>query len=148
MIKKLILLLIFLPILAHAQAYDRGVFGTESVIAEYDTLGASDDSVASRIVYWRGNQSMRGSLTVWGKMWLLSGDARTMTVKFSPLYENSTSSLGAQQTLGTVTVTDSANYEYNVAGQSWWRYCIGYKLDYVPDATGSQIRIRGRELAK
>ena len=147
----LIFLIVFSAGLAFGQSYDQGVFGTSSAPAEYDTLGATDDSLSSRIVYWPAHFRMRGNHTVWGKMWLLDSTTVNVTIKYTPLYGSTTSSrvdCGTQQTLGTISVADSTKYEYSIPAQTWDKYSKGFVIDYVPAATGRQIRVRGKSMAK
>lgn len=144
----IVLILLIIPILVSAQIYDRGIYyantDSNSVV---DTLAVSDDSL-STVVYWSGWRSMRGSLTIYGEAWLLSGGTRTLTVNLKHLNDINPNDLGTSQTLGTIVVADSTKYEYNVSGQSWWHLAKGYEISFVPDSTTSQVRIKGKELAK
>jgi len=149
--KFLILFLILIPLCLPAQIYDRGIFGTESVILDLDTCAVSDDSLTSRIVNWPQWRSMRGTLKIWGEMWVLSGKVRTFTVNLKPLHDYDTSELGISRELGTITVTDSVKYEFsvgNIGAGDWWDIIKGYQVNFVPDSTTSGVKIKGRELAK
>jgi hypothetical protein len=147
--KFFILFLVILPIIGFSQVYDRGIFyvNTDSN-AVNDTLAISGDSLET-VVYWPGWRSMRGSLTLHGEVYILSGNSpRTITVHIWPLHDTEPNDLGTMQTLGTITVTDSIEFEYNVAGESWWQFMKGYQVSFVPDSTTSQIRHKVKELAR
>ena len=116
---------------ADAQMYDRGLFGTSTLWIEDDTLAVSADSLETKTFTWAW-RSVRGSSLVYGKMWVLTGKVRTITVKFTPYYPDGTLS-GTMRTLGTVTVTDSVKYEYQLANEDWWGICAGGKVSFVPD---------------
>lgn len=153
MFKKLFFILIFLSLsgLSFSQAYDRGIFGTSSSFVEEDTLGASDDSLTSREVFWPGYRSMRGSFTIYGKAWLLSGSSVNIAPKIKLMTDNYSSpkTYSAQQSLGdSITVADSTEINFNVSGETWWQYCKGFEVSLVPAATGSQVRFKLKEMVK
>jgi len=126
--------------------YDRGLFGTSTSWVDDDTLAVSDDSLETKTFTWAW-RSILGSSTIYGKMWVLTGQVRVITVKFTPYYPDGTLS-GTVRTLGTVTVTDSAKYEFGLSNESWWKICAGGKVSFVPDSTTSSVRIKARELTK
>jgi len=138
----IIIFLIMLPLLAFSQQHDRGIFTNN---AQYDTLGSSDDSLEAT-VNWSSWSSMKGSLKIWGKAWLLSGASRTVTVNFRML--NATGIAGDNHSLGDISLTDSSTFEFNVANETWWNVCKGYEVSFVPDATGSSVRFKARELSR
>lgn len=139
-----ILLALAFTVPLFGQARDYGIFTSR---AEYDTLGASDDSLTTT-VEWNNWNKMKGSLKVHGKMWLLTGSSVNITIKFKSINDRFDGDEGLTHTLGTITVADSARYEYTVSAETWWGLLQGYEVHYVPSATGSSVRIRGKELAK
>ncbi len=149
--KQLLFMLLLLPILAISQVQENGLFlhPTSGQITYYDSLGTSDDSLISRSVSWPSWGSMKGGLTINGKMWMQSGTQKTMTIKLTPILSGG--ELGYARTLGTRTVpasADSVSYQYNISGESWWLNCKGFKVSYTPSATGSLIKIKGGQLAR
>jgi len=138
----LLALLFVMP--AFSQDRDYGIFTSK---AEYDTLGATDDSLTTT-VSWKNWKMMEGALKIHGKMWLLSGSSVNITVKFKPINDILDGDEGKTYTLGTLTVADSTRYEYVISAQSWWGPLQGYEVHFVPSATGSATRIRAKELGK
>lgn len=142
-------------VIANAQINDQGIFGTQSTPVNYDTLATDADTLASRVVYWNGWRSKRGSLSIYGKFWMLSGTSKTITVKWAPLLRYASASdyhldddAASWQTLGTKTFSDSVKYNYVVSAQSYWQFLKGFQLLYIVSAQGSQIRAEGRELSR
>lgn len=148
--KKLIfilpILLLFLSV-ANGQIYDQGIFGTATASTFYDTCGVGTDSLVSLEKYhaWR---AMRGSLTLHGKCWILSGQVRTFTATLFPLYASDEEYGPNKISLGTITVTDSVTWAFNVSGNTAWHLMKGYFVSFVPDSTTSSTRFKAGELYK
>lgn len=131
---------------ANSQAYSRGLFGTATAVVDFDTLAASADSLETRTYTWAW-RSMQMESTVYGEVWVLTGQVRDIIIKFTPYYPNGEFG-GTAHLLDTLTVTDSLNYEFHLSNQDWWGLCSGGKVSFVPDSTTSSLRIVARELTK
>lgn len=151
--KRAILMVMIFAAIAVGQSYEWGVFGTSTAIEDTANCTVGTDSVQSRLVTWPGWFRMIGNHTLSGRLKILSGNTpRTFTVKyqhyFGSVTTTDTDDLGSQHTLGTVTVSDSIKYEYNIPGQTWDKYAKGFMLTFVPDSTTSATEIKCTSMAK
>ena len=133
---------------AQAQIYNIGIFGTDAAQANLDTLASADSVLTSRDINWStGWKAMLGSFRAYGYVKKLAGDNQTMTVSFLPLLDTDFFSPDTI-TLGTIALTDSTAFDYDVSGESAWGLCQGGKFIFTFPLSGTQAKIYGRYKAK
>ena len=130
----------------YSQAQSDKLFGTDAAPSLYDTLSNTVTVDTTRSILFKYPLLLDGSLTISGKVWLLSGTGETITLT---MYLWNEDQWGPGHTLGTISapasVGDSVSYDFKVAGTSWWTYCDGYKIHYsVPGSNTHQTRIKAR----
>ena len=143
-----VILMTFILYKVNAQALNAPLFGSETTPVLTDTITNADSIVTSRTVEFRMPISMKGGLTLSGEVKKLTGTAVNIDVTMRMLVDAATSKYGEVHTVGTITApTDSLDWDFNIAGLSWWTGCDGYEVIFTEASAGTytvQIEARGK----
>ncbi|TVM01821.1 MAG: hypothetical protein CV087_10345, partial [Candidatus Brocadia sp. WS118] len=141
--KKILFLfvLLFAFSLSAQQLQNEFLFGTAASPVNFDTLTAADSIAVSRSITYSTYLDVKGGVTIWGNVELVSGTFSALTVQAAMLH-GSEYTAGPFHSVGTIDTADV--YDFSLSRLSWWGPNRGFVVKYIAQDTSTAIyRVTG-----
>jgi len=141
--KKILFLfvLLFAFSLSAQQLQNEFLFGTAASPVNFDTLTAADSVATSHAITYSVFLDIKGGVTIWGNVELVSGTFSALTVQAAMLHGSEYTS-GPFHSVGTIDTADV--YDFSLSRLSWWGPNRGFVVKYIAQDTSTAIyRVTG-----
>ena len=123
------------------------MFGTDDDPVKLDTL-VNADTVTTRTIIFKDPEEMGGSISVSGKLRLLSGATVTVTPEWARGYDKYPLDLGPWHSMTDITTTDSTEYELDISSEPSWQFGWGYAVRYRTASGSQQTEVKSVESSR
>jgi len=136
--KKLLFLfaLLFAVSLSAQNLQNEKLFGTAASPVDFDTLTADSLTAISRNITYSTYLDVKGGVTIWGDVELVSGTFSTITVTAAML-NGEDYRVGPYHTVGTIDTADV--WDFSLSRLSWWGPNRGFRVKFTAQDTTTAV---------
>lgn len=133
-----------------SQVQDEPLFGTFANPVDIDTITITSDTLYSRPIIFADLNNMEGSLSISGYIKRISGTDTLFYCELRMIPDVTFGQLDYDiwRSLGSISLSDSTRYYFNVANYDWWSISHGYQVRFYPVYPSGTFKIKARGLSK